>query len=379
MTRSTRKLATLPALFALLALASALGCEKRPTGLDPNPNAPEGVRSADARLLASHNLALRVLVRDYASTNVDSAEFGAQAFAGPTSMPLLLLLDGTVANSFELYRRDGAGKFQRTGDYTLQSVVKYVNVGYELFFSTDPAPGSYSPPSYLARGLVNGVASHQSPLSNESHLAGPGLLPITYNGDLQPLDSLFVVSWVGVPGAVGYWVHIYEKPIAGGERLLSSLPSPIAYVTAGDQFLGYRAGNNPGGSVQFRLGDPSLLTLKYHPPLLGHDYQVRVSGVDATGQVIAQTPGDLDSLSLSADIAFLAPPSYSPEKTKVFFSLGGTRVARRRLAPRITDGDAGQASAPAPGLTLERNIPQVRFPFIGPFRPLMSPRRAGRH
>jgi len=237
MTRFTRKLATLPTLFALWALAFAQGCEKRPTDLDPTPNAPEGLRSADARLLSAHNRALRVLVRDYASTNIDSVDFGAQAFAGPTSMPLLLLLDGTTANSFELYRRDGAGKFQRTGDYTLQSQAKFVNAGFELFFSTDPAPGSYAPPSYLARGLVNGVATHESPLSNESRLEAPDVLPIIYNGDLQPLDSLFVVSWVGVPGAVGYWVHIYEKPIAGLERLVSSLPSPIAYTSAGDLFL----------------------------------------------------------------------------------------------------------------------------------------------
>jgi hypothetical protein len=376
MTRSSRILA---AVLALAALVLAAGCEKRPTGYDPNPNSPEGVPAADARLLAYRNIALRVVVRDYASTNVDSVSVGAQAFAGSTSMPLLLLLDGTPANSFELFRRSGGGAFERTADYALQSLFKYVNAGYEIFFSTDPSPGSYAPPSYLARGLVDGVASHQSPLSNEGRLTAPDLLPILYNGDLQPLDSLFTVSWVGVPGAVGYWVHIYEKPIPGGQRLVSSLPSPIAYVTAGDEFIGYRAGNNPGGSVQFKLGDTGLLTLRYFPPLVGHDYLVRVSGVNADGQVIAQTPGNLDSLSLSGDLAFLAPPTYSAEKTKLFFSLGGTKVARRAVTPHLTDGDAAQEPAPAMNQTLVRHNPLVQFPYIGPFRPLTPLRRAGHH
>ena len=173
MTRFSRILA---AALAVVSLVLAAGCEQRPTGYDPNPNSPEGVPTAAAQLLAYRNAGLRVLARDYQSANIDSAESFAQAFPGPTTMPLLLLLDGTPANTFELYRINGGGKFERTADYPLQSIFKYVNAGYESFFSTDPSPGTYAPPSYLARGLVNGVASHQSPLSNE------GQLSITYRG-----------------------------------------------------------------------------------------------------------------------------------------------------------------------------------------------------
>jgi hypothetical protein len=373
MTRYSRILA---AATALVSLVLAAGCEKRPTGYDPNPNTPEGVPAADARLLAYRNAGLRVVAIDFLPNPIDSAESFAQAFPGPTSLPLLLLLDGTFANSFELYRRSSAGTFERTSDYALQSVFKYVNAGYESFFSTDPAPSSYAPPSYLARGLVNGVASHQSPLSNEGRLATPDVLPITYNGDLQPLDSLFTVSWVGVPGAVGYWVHIYEKPIPGGQRVESSLPAPIAYITAADEFIGYRAGNNPGGSVQFKLGDTSLLTLKYTPALLGHEYLVRVSGVNADGQVMAQTPGNIDSLSITPDLAYLAPPTYSPDKTKLYFSLGGTKVARRVLT-HVNAGDGADGSAPALNTTVERHNPLVRVPYVGPYRPLTPLARAG--
>ena len=373
----TRWIKLFAALLALGALAVAAGCEKRPTGFDPNPNAPEGTPSANSRLLAYRNAALRVLARDYASQNIDSVEVGAKAFAGDATMPLLLLLDGTPANSYELYRRDGGGKFQRTGDYTLQSATKYVNVGFEVFFGTDPTPGTYAPPTYLARGLVDGVASHASPLSNEGRLVFPDVQPITYNGDHQPFDSLFVVSWIGVPGATGYWIHIYEKPIPSGQRLLSSLPAPIAYVTAGDLFLGFRAGNNPGGSVQFRMGDTAgLFVLKSHAPLIGHDYLVRVTGVDTDGQVIAQTPGDLDSLSLSADLAFLAPPTYSAEKTKLFFSLGGTKVARRPPLHPV-EGLSMDEARPYTQ-TLEYLVPQVRFPYIGPLRAATPARRARR-
>ncbi len=363
---------------ALVALAAAGGCEKRPTGFDPNPNAPEGIRAANARLVSYRNRGLRVMVRDYASLNIDSAVTTAQAFAGSNTMPLLLLLDGTPANSFEMYRRDDAGRFERTSDFALSSTFKYVNAGYESFFTTDPSPSGYAPSSYLARGLVDGIASHQSPLSNEGQLTtGTGLLPIIYNGSLQPLDSLFIVSWVGVPGAVGYWLHIYEKPIAGFERLISSLPAPIAYTTAGDLLIAYREGNAPGASVQFQLGDTTLLTLKSRAPLLGHDYIVRVSGVNATGHVIAQTPGDLDSLGLSTDLAFLLPPTFGVDKTKVFFSLGGIKVARRSL---ITRGPADGTSEPAAAVQsgIERHVAPIVFPFTTPASLSATPRRAGR-
>lgn len=370
------------AVLVAAALAAVAGCEKRPTGLDPNPNAPEGVSNPNARLLAYRNSPLRYMVRDYASTNVDSFVGTTTAFPGSPTMPLITIVDGTPANSFELYRRAGSGKFERTSDYTLQSTFKYVSAGYETFFSTDPAPGSYAPPSYLARGLVDGVASHLSPISNEGRITtSPGpLAPILYNGDLQPLDSLFVISWVGVPNATGYWIHIYEKPISALERLFSALPAPISSTTAGDILIGYRAGNNPGGSVQFRLGDPTLLTLKSRPPLLGHDYQVRVSAVDETGHIIAQTPGDLDSMSLTPDMAQLAPAQFSADKTKIFFSLGGTRVARRRLQQR-GPADAAALSAPAeeplpPSGPLVHHNPFVRTLYLGPLQAQSSARRS---
>ena len=359
MTRFPRKSAV---ALALCALALTAGCDERPSGFDPNPNAPEGVPSPDVRLVAYRNAALRVMVRDYASTNIDSVVVGAQAFVGATSMPLLLVLDGTPSNSFEMFRKDDGGQFVRTTDYPLQSVFKYVNANYETFFTADAAPGRYAPPTYMARGLLDGVATHASPLSNEGRLPQPDVLPITYNGDLQPLDSLFTLSWIGVPEAVGYWIHAFEKPISAGQRLLTALPAPISYLTAGDLLIGFHYGNNPGGSMRYRLGS-ELFKLKSTPPLLGRDYYVRITGVDMNGQVIAQTPGDLDSISLSADIAYLAPPTFTPEKTKVFFSIGGTRVARRQLA----HGPAGVAAgAPAGPGTPQRHVAPVVFPVIRP-------------
>src|SRR5262245_50183120 len=148
MTRSSWKVAAVAALLALLA---AVGCEKRPTGFDPDPNRPEGVTSADARLLSYRNYGLRVMVRDYATPDIDSVEYSLNAFPGPQTMPLLLIEDGTPASAFELYRRDDGGKFERTSDATLTSRFKYVNAGYEEFFTPDPSPSAYAPSSYLAR------------------------------------------------------------------------------------------------------------------------------------------------------------------------------------------------------------------------------------
>jgi len=82
------------------ALALTAGCEKQPAGYDPNPDRPEGVTTTAAQLVAYRNQALRVMIRDYASTNIDSVVVGVTAFTGPTTMPLLLLFDATQSNQF---------------------------------------------------------------------------------------------------------------------------------------------------------------------------------------------------------------------------------------------------------------------------------------
>src|SRR5262249_38541445 len=150
---------------------------------------------------------------------------------------LLLLFDGTVANTFEMYRRDAGGNFIRTTDFDITSHFKYIDAGYETFFTTDPTPGSFTPSTYLARGLLNGVATHESPLSNGSRMPATDLPPIIYNGELNPLDSLFTLSWVGVPGAVGYWLHVYQKPIPSGQRVTSSFAAPLSYKVASDLLI----------------------------------------------------------------------------------------------------------------------------------------------
>jgi hypothetical protein len=355
------------------ALALAAGCEKRPTGLDPDPNRPEGVTTSQAMLVGYRNQALRVMIRDYASTNIDSVVVGVSAFPGPATMPLLLLFDATQSNQFEMYRRDSGGRFQRTTDFDLDSHFKYVSAGVETYFTTDPAPGTHQPPTYLGRGVLNGIVTHESPLTNEALLTQTDLPPITYNGQLFPTDSLFTISWVAVDGAAGYWIHAYEKPIAASQRMTCSLPAPLSYLTAGDMLIGYMNGNNPGGTMQYKLGSPGLLTLRYNPPILGTPYFVRITAVDATGQVIAQTPGDLDSLNITADLAYLAPPEFSPDKTKMFFSIGGPAVQRRKLgnAPALVAGPSGspgtEAPTPMPSGTLERHVAPVMFPAVTPW------------
>jgi hypothetical protein len=358
----TRSRKWFSAVLALAALMLAAGCEKRPTGFDPNPNMPEGATSADVKLVTYRNVAWPVLVLDTESGNTQLV--GASAFDGPEDTPLLLVLDGTPSNTFEMYRRDDGGRFVRTTDFLIQSKFKFVNFGFEEFFSPDLTPSHYSPPTYLARGLLDGVATHASPLSNESRMgnAVPDFLPITYNGNLQPLDSLFTISWIGVPGAVGYWIHVFELPIPSAHALLASLPAPLAYKTAGDLLIGFYAGNNPGGSIQYRLGDP-LFRLKMERPLLGHDYYVRITGVDESGQVVAQTAGDLANVALTADLASLLPPDFPPDKSRLFFFTGGARVTRRHLSR----GDASViAGGTGESATAVSHIADLRFPVIRP-------------
>jgi hypothetical protein len=91
---------------------------------------------------------------------------------------------------------------------------------------------------------------------------------------------------------------------------------------------------------------------------------VRVTGLNADGRVIAQTPGNIDSLAIARP-RVPGPSTYSADKTSCF-SLGGARSPAGHDAA-LTDGDVSQGSARL-NLTVERHS-RWSVPCIGPSRP----------
>ena len=80
----------------------------------------------------------------------------------------------------------------------------------QLFAFSDPNPATDSLKAYLGRSVMMGVSSSSSQLTNRAQAKSTGTITqIIYTGEPSPPDSLFRMSWNAVPGAAGYWIHIY--------------------------------------------------------------------------------------------------------------------------------------------------------------------------
>src|SRR5262249_42668818 len=102
-------------------------------------------------------------------------------------------------------------------------------------------------------------------------------------------DSLLVMAWDPVPGAAWYFIHVYQFIAQGGEEIvLSATPAPIYVSVVHDYWVGIL----PATATSYKIGDPLPAggrIFDIHPMLNGQVFNVRVSAVDANGQLIAYT------------------------------------------------------------------------------------------
>lgn len=285
-------------MAAVLAMAALSGCvKKQPTEVNPD-YAPEGTFSSQARLIVYPDLPSTLLT--YLDTNQDPL---APNPVGDTligsyevrrrsaGMFHLQLFDGTQASAFELLRREANGGYFSVNDFLLPPVRKWIDGQREVYVATDPSPSGFTPATYLMRGLVGGEITPESPLTNAAIATGTPLEAVTYTGVSSTIDSLFTISWAAVTGAAGYWVHVYQFLEASrDQQVLSGVPAPAYVEKERDFFLGYV----PAPNTSYKLGttpaDVDIYTRRL--TLRGQVYLVRVTAVDATGAMIAMTPGD---------------------------------------------------------------------------------------
>lgn len=288
------------ALLALGALALPLvlaGCGKKVTSADASYTLVEGTPNADARLVSWP---------DTPTGYVDWADLGG---IGPTEEDTLLaqyvvfrngpdnqrlmVLDGTEAAGYQLLRRAQNGGYERLRDFTLQPSRKWLSSQWEVYESYDYAPSGFWPPTYVGRGLLGGVATTRSPLTNTAKAEMPmaDLQLIDYAGNRAPVDSLFTMEWTTVTGAAGYWIHVYQFSSAATdeEKLLSGSPSPIWNGLVNDFLVAWV----PAGTTTYRFGDPGAEILLKRAPLRGQVYLVRITAVDANGQLVGAMLGDI--------------------------------------------------------------------------------------
>ena len=246
MTRFSRILA---AALAVVSLALAAGCEKRPTGYDPNPNSPEGVPAVDARLLAYRN-AVRCGVTT--PTPIDSAGSRRRS---PARRPCRCCCCSTGRQHVRALPSQWRGTSSARG-LRAAGVFKYVNAGYE-FSSAPTLPGSAHRHRTWRAGRGRG-ATPESPLSNE---------PWPCRMCCRSLQRRPAALRLAVHGVVGRGAALW----AGSTSTEATPRRQRVLVAAGADRVHHRGRRvhrlppreQPGRLVQFKLRGTGLLTLKY--------------------------------------------------------------------------------------------------------------------
>jgi len=311
-----RRAAGLLAMAALLGLVLA-GCTKKVTSIDPSYTLPEGRFAAGAQLLTYPNSQVHYRLYDDVdlngqySINDTLSEEVDEYFDSPSNL-YGLVVDSTAATAYQVFRREANSSVRNLADHVFTPNRKWLDTHWEAYQFTDPAPSGYMPPTYIGRGLVGGVVTANSPLTNFSSVT-PGPITTMFwrfrSGDCpdctpqvdiealqtfprdsiyQPKDSLFAVRWTEVAGAAGYWIQVFQ-PIGNSlQRLRSGQASPIFLDASRDFFIGYV----PAPADSYKIGAPGATVLTRKLLLNNIEYQVRVSAVDAQGKLIGFLYGD---------------------------------------------------------------------------------------
>jgi hypothetical protein len=280
----------------LVVLAAALtlagGCAKKISGVDPGYTQLEGRPDPRAMIL---------VYPEFTGSNSTWRDLGDRGFgipgspgfgvdvkidtviAHPTGTLHVLVLDGTAASAYELYRTAPNGGLQRLGDFDLASSHKWLDSGWESYEMHVAAPSGYTP-SFVARGIVSGVVSPTSPLTNVTSPGANLFTPtMAYMDSLTPADSLFRISWTPVPGSAGYWlqVYVFSPRATTAEQMLSGQPAPIWTGNVSNYFVGFV----PAPATSYKLGSPGATVLTFTPPVRNRVYRVRVTAVDNQGRI----------------------------------------------------------------------------------------------
>lgn len=285
------------ALLALAALAlpvALAGCGKQVTSADATYTTLEGTPNADSRLIAWADQPNTVWIwqdegQPGPTVDDDFLKSTEHVYRNGPGTFQTVLLDGSQASGFEMYRRAKNGGYEPMRDYVLTAPSKWLDSQWELYELSDSSPSGYSPPTYQGRGLLAGAVTARSPLSNTAQVTAIVDTSLKYLGNTAPSDSLFLMEWTNVPGAAGYWLHVYQfrADATNQEVVESGTPKPVWNGKVRDNLVAYVAA--PATSYKFNAPGALVLTMK--PPIRGQVYLVRITAVDASGQILAYMAG----------------------------------------------------------------------------------------
>jgi hypothetical protein len=261
-------------------------------------------------------------------TSSDSAVIPTRDFRVYRSGPGVMhgiVVDYFQSSGYEMFRQEDGGGYRPFNDFAVTVERRWSDRSYfggaagaivlppsQLFAFFDPTPAAIPLKRYVGRAVVAGLSGSSFPLTNAGTTPDTtGIPSLRYTGltgtpgDIDtgpaPPDSLIDMSWDAVPGAAGYWVHVYQKRAdirASEEGIAIAQPSPIAVGKVRDLFIGYF----PAPRTRYKLGDPVPLgsrVLVYRVLIGLQEVLIRVSAVDAAGRLIAITgsAGDFDAFA----------------------------------------------------------------------------------
>ena len=283
--------------IALLAALAASSCSSKKIVVDPSTGI-EGMPSASQLVvypdvpLTTYTLddVLRPICSedDTLAAKVEERQADAATVHG-------VIFDYTPAGAYQALRDDGSS-FRALKDYLLQPVKRWPFSQTDAFEFLDPRPQPFPFQAYVGRGVVEGVITPDSPITNLGRITVQPTASITYTGRTNlcgdvpgvgeaPPDSLLPMAWSAVPGAAGYWVHVYQFA-TGADYFDSRFPSPASLGRTVDYFMAFF----PAPATAYKIGDPlppggRIITRK---TLFNNtDYAVRITAVNTEGQLIA--------------------------------------------------------------------------------------------
>jgi hypothetical protein len=313
--RSARRHATL-AMGAIVALSLGFtGCAKQIASVDPGYVSPEGTPSSKARLIVTPDIPVPYEVyldaKNDGLTEDDSLDVLSpyDFYASGPGAVIGTIFDSTLASAYQVLRREANGGYRLAQDFSQHPVRKWLDTEWEAYTFVDPAPSGFQPPTYLGRGILSGVVTAESPLTNAAMTASGGIadLKFDYQGlyttiDLRsgidtynPLDSANIsVKWTPVAGAAGYWISVFESKTTGSaaELLGNTLPAPIPLKKLRHFLLAYVSAPASSYIAFPTAGETADFIVTSHPIVNKQYYRLRITAVGPDGAILGYTMGD---------------------------------------------------------------------------------------
>lgn len=336
--------ALFPTLLALaIAALGSTGCAKKLTTVDAALIAgvfPEGVRDSldrtPSHLVMWQDTGLPV------SSNADPNILFYTLYRGQAGGYVGQVMDYTGSSAYQLFRRESGGGFSPFQDFAFTPARRWSDHEYyggatgtlvlqpaQLYEFVDPNPAAIPDPGYIGRAVIAGLSGSSYPLTNLGQApAGAPVDSMQYLGSPTPPDSLINMQWSAVPGAAGYWIHIYQKRQDirdGRDAVITALVSPIASGKVRDFFIGFI----PAPATSFKLGDPvpaggRILVYRILNGL--QEVFIRVSAVDADGRMLATIMGPSSDTDASHQVVGAAD-------VQIRYPINGRKVTPNRPPP----------------------------------------------